>query len=127
VLIAEPDALAAAMLRATVEQLGHQVVHAHDLRRAPELAALCPFDVVLIDAQAPEADAAAGALASAAERTPIIAVIGEEAEEAGAWLEAGVDHVLRKPVTVASVARALAAALERRSNAGMLQETAAVG
>jgi CheY-like chemotaxis protein len=46
-----------------------------------------------------------------AARAPIIAIIGGDPEEAAACLEAGADHVLRKPVTVASVARALAGAL----------------
>jgi DNA-binding response OmpR family regulator len=115
VLIAEPDALGAAMLRATVEQLGHQVVHAHDARRAKDLAELCQFDVILLDANmAQQAGAELGALAEAAREAPIIAVIGEDAEQAEACLQAGVDHVLRKPATVASVARAVAAALERR-------------
>jgi CheY-like chemotaxis protein len=116
VLIAEPDALGAAMARATVEQLGHQVVHAHDLRRAAELAGLCQFDVIMLQAPAPQ-DPAVAALVRAAGEAPIIGVIGEEAEEAGACLEAGVAHILRKPVTVANAARALAAALERRAPA----------
>ena len=38
VLIAEEDALDAAMLRGILEQLGHQVVHARDGRRAVDLA-----------------------------------------------------------------------------------------
>ena len=117
VLIVEPDALGAAMLRATVEQLGHQVVHAQDPRRAPELAGLWQFDLIMLDAHAPQAAATVAALARVAADTPVIAVVGEESEEAGACLEAGVDHVLRKPATVASAARALAAALERRDAA----------
>jgi CheY-like chemotaxis protein len=40
-------------------------------------------------------------------------VIGGEIEEAQACLQAGADAVLRKPVTVTSVARAVAAALEQ--------------
>ena len=41
-----------------------------------------------------------------------MAVIGGEIEEAQACLKAGADAVLRKPVTVANVARAIAAALD---------------
>ncbi len=77
VLIAEPDALAAAMLRAIVEQLGHQVVHAHDGRRAIELVELCQFDLIMLDPRMPR-------LAQAAGGVPTIAVIGEDAEEAEA-------------------------------------------
>ena len=39
---------------------------------------------------------------------PIIGIIGGDPEEATACLEAGADQVLRKPFTVAGVARALA-------------------
>jgi CheY-like chemotaxis protein len=51
-------------------------------------------------------------------RVPIISVIGGEAEDARACLEAGADAVMRKPVSVAGVARAIAeAAAVRRSAA----------
>ncbi|PTT80184.1 hybrid sensor histidine kinase/response regulator, partial [Pseudomonas sp. HMWF010] len=51
---------------------------------------------------------------------PIIAVIDGDADEARACVEAGADIVLRKPVSVAAVARAVAdaAALDRRTAAG---------
>ena len=45
---------------------------------------------------------------------PIIAMIGGDAEEAQAFAEAGVEHVLRKPVGVANVARAIAAATREK-------------
>jgi CheY-like chemotaxis protein len=107
VLIVEPDSLGAAMLRAIVEQLGHQVVLATNARRAGELAELCPFDLVMADARL------TGQPEGPASEVPTIALIGEDAEEAEACLEAGVGDVLRKPATVASVARAIATALER--------------
>ena len=44
VLVAEDDALNAAMLRAILEQLGHQVVGANNGRRALELAQLADFE-----------------------------------------------------------------------------------
>ena len=52
------------------------------------------------------------ALSGAIGRAPIVAVIGGDADEARAFLDAGVDQVLRKPVNVASVARAIAAATQ---------------
>ncbi len=53
VLVAEDDKLNAAMLRAVLEQLGHQVVHAHDGRRALELAEFCHFDLIMLDGRMP--------------------------------------------------------------------------
>ena len=50
-------------------------------------------------------------------RVPIIAVIGGEAEDARACLEAGADAVMRKPVSVAGVARGIAEATAVRRSA----------
>ncbi len=118
VLVAEDDALNAAMLRAILEQLGHQVVHAHNGRRALELARLADFDLLMLDGRMPHMDgpqttAAVRALEGSVAGVPIIAVIGGDAEEARECLDAGADAVLRKPVTVAGVARAVADAAAR--------------
>jgi CheY-like chemotaxis protein len=119
ILIAEDDALNAAMLRAVIEQLGHQAVHAVDGRRALDLASVCEFDLLMIDGRMPNLDgpdtsAAVRGLPEALGRVPIIAVIGGDAEEARECTEAGADAVLRKPVTVAAVARAIADGLTLR-------------
>lgn len=87
VLIAEDDALNAAMLRAVIEQLGHQVVHAVDGRRAFELARICEFDLLMIDGRMPNMDgpatiAAVRGLEGSGAQVPIVAVIGGDAEEA---------------------------------------------
>jgi signal transduction histidine kinase/CheY-like chemotaxis protein len=121
VLIAEDDALNAAMLRAILEQLGHRVVHAQNGRRAVDLAKLADFDLMMLDGRMPELDGPAAALAiraldGAVSDTPIVAVIGGDADEAKECLDAGVDAVLRKPVTVAAVARAVADAAARGRN-----------
>ena len=118
VLVAEDDALNAAMLRAILEQLGHQVVGANNGRRALELAQLADFDLLMLDGRMPRMDgpataAAIRALPSAIALAPIIAVIGGDADEARECLDAGCDTVLRKPVTVAGVARAVADAAAR--------------
>jgi signal transduction histidine kinase/ActR/RegA family two-component response regulator len=118
VLVAEDDALNAAMLRAILEQLGHQVVHAHNGRRATELARLADFDLVMLDGRMPLMDGPQTAAAIRATdgpiaSVPIIAVIGGDADEARECLDAGADTVLRKPVTVAGVARAVADAAAR--------------
>jgi signal transduction histidine kinase/ActR/RegA family two-component response regulator len=115
ILTADDNALSVAMLRAVLEQLGHQVLHAHDGRRALELAQVCDVDLVFLSARMPGLDgpeivralrAHPGQIASA----PIITLIDGDPEEARACLEAGADHILRRPVTVSSVARAIAAA-----------------
>jgi signal transduction histidine kinase/CheY-like chemotaxis protein len=122
ILIAEDDALNAAMLRAILEQLGHQVVHAQNGRRALDLARICDFDLVMLDGRMPILDgpqtaAALRALDSGNRDVAIIAVIGGDADEARECLDAGADTVLRKPVSVAAVARAVAdaATLDRKS------------
>jgi len=116
VLIAEDDALNAAMLRAVIEQLGHQVVHAVDGRRAVDLARVCEFDLLMIDGRMPNLDGPAAITAirgldgeSAA--VPIVAVIGGDADEAQECVDCGADAVLRKPVSVNAVARAIAEAV----------------
>ncbi len=130
ILIAEDDALNAAMLRAVIEQLGHQVVHAVDGRRAMDLASVCEFDLLMIDGRMPNLDgpdtiAAIRSLPDALGRVPIIAVIGGDAEEARECTEAGADAVLRKPVTVAAVARAIADSLNlRRRDQGPVRTVA---
>lgn len=113
ILIAEDDGLNAAMLRAVLEQLGHQVVHAIDGRRAVDLARVCEFDLIMLDGRMPHMDgsqatAAIRALPDLAGQSPIIAVIGGDADEARECVQAGADAVLRKPVSVAAVARAVA-------------------
>lgn len=118
ILVAEDDQLNAAMLRAVLEQLGHQVVHARDGRRAVELAGVCAFDVIMLDGRMPhmtgaEAAEAIRGLEGDFGRAPIVAVIGGGPEEAEACAHAGADEVLRKPVSVAGVARAVATAMAR--------------
>jgi signal transduction histidine kinase/AmiR/NasT family two-component response regulator len=118
VLVAEDDALNAAMLRARLEQLGHQVVGANNGQRALELARIADFDLIMLDGRmprmgGPETAAAIRALDTAIARAPIIAVTGGDADEARECLDAGCDTVLRKPVSVAAVARAVADAAAR--------------
>jgi signal transduction histidine kinase/ActR/RegA family two-component response regulator len=116
VLIAEDDGLNAAMLRAILEQLGHQVVHAQNGQRALDLARTVDFDLIMLDGRMPMLDGpqTAVALRQLGKTVPIIAVIGGDADEARELLAAGADAVLRKPVTVAGVARAVADATSPR-------------
>uniref|UniRef100_UPI002811F6EB ATP-binding protein n=1 Tax=Phenylobacterium sp. TaxID=1871053 RepID=UPI002811F6EB len=113
-LIACDEALTSAMLRATLEQLGHQVVQAADGRRAVELARVCDLDLVFVDD--PATIAALRDLAGEAARTPLVALIADPAEGA-ARRGAGADALLRKPVAAPAAARAIAEALSARTPA----------
>lgn len=126
ILVAEDDALNAAMLRAILEQLGHHVVHAIDGKRAVDLRRVCDFDLLMIDGRMPNLDGpdairAIRDLPEPAGRGPIIAVIGGDADEAAECAAAGADVVLRKPVTVAAVARAVADACAVEQTGGARQ------
>ncbi len=115
-LTADDNALAVAMLRAVLEQLGHQVLHAHDGQRALELVQTCDIDLVMLSARLPSLDgpdlvSAIRALDLPVSRAPIITLIDGDAEEARACIQAGANTILRRPVTVGGVARALAKAL----------------
>jgi CheY-like chemotaxis protein len=119
VLMAEDDGLNAAMLRTILEQLGHQVVHAQNGRRAVDLAAAIGFDLVMLDGRMPQMDGREAILAirqmpAPIGQAPIIAVIGGEADEAAQCMAAGADAVMRKPVSVSAVARAVAEATATR-------------
>ncbi|HZZ89915.1 MAG TPA: ATP-binding protein [Caulobacteraceae bacterium] len=123
VLMAEADGLNAAMLRTILEQLGHQVVHAQNGRRAVDLARAVGFDLIMLDGRMPQM-AAADAITAIRElpapvgQVPIVAVIGGDgADEAAACQAAGADAVMRKPVSVAGVARAIAEATAQRKKA----------
>jgi two-component system, sensor histidine kinase len=116
VLVAEPDALQAAMLRSVLEQLGHQVVHAQSGQRARDLAGTCDFDLVIVNGRMAEADGpgaiqAIRQLEGPASRAAIIAVIDGDAGEARTCREAGANAVMRRPISVANVARTIATAV----------------
>lgn len=121
ILVAEDDSLSAATLRNHLEQLGHKVAQAADGQRAVELARVCDFDLVMVGASAlsdgPQVMARIRELEGAAGRTPLIALIGGEADEAAGSLAAGANAVLRKPISMPALARALADALTPRAPA----------
>jgi signal transduction histidine kinase/ActR/RegA family two-component response regulator len=118
VLLAEEDALSSALVRASLEQLGHRVVAASSGKRALDLARAADFDLAVLGAHLPEVAGPEVARALRAEkgplaRLPLIGLIGGDAEEAAACLDAGLDTLLRKPVSVAAVAKAVAEARSR--------------
>ena len=129
ILVAEDDALHAAMLRSVLEQLGHHVLQVQNGQRACELAQICELDLIMLDVRLPVLDGPQAILAlrqgdGPSASAPIIGIIGGDPEEATACMEAGANQVLRKPVTVAGVARALAGALRDERTAPALRKRA---
>lgn len=122
ILIAEDDPLNAAMLRAVLEQLGHKVLAVADGRRGLELLRMGELDLIMADGRMPVMDGpemirALRALSGPAAFTPVVAVTGGDADEIQTMMDAGADAVLRKPVTVSAVARAVADATAARPGA----------
>jgi CheY-like chemotaxis protein len=109
ILTVEPDPLAAATLRASLEQLGHQVVHTTQAARAVELARICDLDLAVCGD--PAAIPGLRDLPGAAGATPIVAVIGSDADEAVSALASGADALLRRPIATTTTARAIGDAL----------------
>ena len=95
--------LGAASLRATLEALGHQVIHAQGADRAVELLKTCRVDVIVVGTAE-----TAGQVGAACDETPMLALTDGEAEMATACLAAGCAGVVRPPVVSTAVARALA-------------------
>ena len=95
------------------------MAHARDGRRALDLAGACPFDVVILTAGLAEMDAEAATAAirrleGEAGRTPLIVLIDGDLGQSQACLKAGADIVLRRPVTVTALARAVSEAMRVR-------------
>lgn len=129
ILVAEDDALQAAMLRSVLEQLGHHVLQVQNGQRACELARICELDLIMLEVRLPVLDGPQTIRAlrqgdGPSATAPIIGIIGGDPEEASACLEAGANQVLRKPVTVTGVARALAGALRDERAAPAVRQRA---
>jgi two-component system, sensor histidine kinase len=112
VLMIEADGLQAAMTRAALEQLGHQVVHAQRAGRIAELLKVCDVDLVLVGGcgeEAPVGQVVAQVRDLVGESAGVVAVIEGDPIEAGECIGAGADEIVRRPVTVAAIARTLTA------------------
>lgn len=103
VLSVVENRLAAANLRATLEDLGHQVIQAQNAERASELLKIGRIDVIV--ASSPEIIAA---MRSVGAGEPILALTDGDPEAAAACLAAGCAGVLRPPLSATAMARALA-------------------
>jgi len=108
ILLADGDGLNAAMTRAALEQLGHQVVQTQKVERLPELLRICEVDVIIVGGFGADGSPSETVhQVKAMSKAQIVGVIDGEAAEAAECREAGADLVVRKPVTVAALARAL--------------------
>ena len=128
VLMIEADGLQAAMTRAALEQLGHQVVHAQRASRVAELLKVCDVDLVLIGGGGEESSS--GQIVAQVRElvgltVGVVAVIEGDPIEAGECIGAGADEILRRPVTVASIARTLTAVGRRPVETKSRKKTAA--
>jgi signal transduction histidine kinase/ActR/RegA family two-component response regulator len=122
VLLVEDEQLHAAALRIHLEQLGHKVLQAADAQRGVELARVCDLDVAMISAGLQghaglRAISDLRGLGGAPARTPVVAMVGSDGEDAEACLAAGARAILRKPADAPAVARALSEAMAAPSRA----------
>jgi EAL domain-containing protein (putative c-di-GMP-specific phosphodiesterase class I)/CheY-like chemotaxis protein len=121
-LVADDSAVNREVAAEALARLGVRAVQVEDGRAAVEAAMAEAFDIVLMDGSMPELDGyeATRALRQAeaeAGRAPVPVVcltahvVGSAAD---AWRQAGMDGVLHKPFTLASLARTLGQFLEPR-------------
>lgn len=103
-LLAEDNPLNRELIRAMLEQAGHEVVIVNDGAEAVRVAIRNTFDAVLMDVQMPEMDgyAAARAIRTATGNRPGLPIIGLTANalpgESERCLEAGMDVHVPKPI-----------------------------
>ncbi|MBN8552976.1 MAG: response regulator [Caulobacterales bacterium] len=119
ILVVENDALQSAMLRNTLEQMGHKVLAVADARRGLDLLGMGPLDLLLVEADLPtlsgaEMIARVRSLTGPAAGLPIVAMSDGSADHVQAMLQAGSDSALRKPVTLTTLGRAIAEAIANR-------------
>ncbi|WP_375413208.1 PAS-domain containing protein [uncultured Bradyrhizobium sp.] len=103
-LLAEDNDLNRQLIKAMLEQAGHEVTVVNDGAEAVRIAVENEFDAILMDVQMPEIDgyAATRAIRSATRHTPSLPIIALTAnalsDEAERCLEAGMDVHVPKPV-----------------------------
>ncbi len=119
ILVAEDNEVNQIVIRAMLEQQGHTCDMANDGMEVVAKVDSRSFDLVLMDIQMPVLDGMAAtrrirALNSGAARIPIIALTANAMlEDRGAYIEAGMDDHVSKPIEPKQLARAIARALSR--------------
>jgi PAS domain S-box-containing protein len=120
ILLVEDNATNRMIARAMLARLGAAVEEAQDGIEGLEAAKLSRFDLILMDIQMPrmsgiEATRAIRALPGEAGRTPIIALTANAmTHQAAEYLAAGVDGVVAKPISAASLLQAIAQLVDDR-------------
>jgi len=103
-LLAEDNELNRQIIKAMLEQAGHEVVVVNDGAEAVRVAIRSEFDAILMDVHMPEMDgyAATRAIRSATRHTPLLPIIALTAnalsDEAERCLQAGMNVHVPKPV-----------------------------
>ena len=123
VLVAEDNEVNQYVVRAMLANLGHTCEMANDGLEAVAMVTARHFDLVLMDIQMPHLDGMAAtcrirALGTAVAHIPIIALTANAMlEDREAYIEAGMNDHVAKPVEPKDLARAIAhvLALERQS------------
>jgi PAS domain S-box-containing protein len=114
ILLVEDNATNRMVARAMLSRLGASVEDAQDGMEGLEAASLSRFDLILMDIQMPrmsgvEATRAIRALPGEAGRTPIIALTANAmTHQRAEYLAAGIDGVVAKPISAASLLQAIA-------------------
>jgi signal transduction histidine kinase/CheY-like chemotaxis protein len=124
-LLAEDNELNRQIIKAMLEQAGHEVVVVNDGAEAVRIAIRSEFDAILMDVHMPEMDgyAATRAIRNATRHTPLLPIIALTAnalpDEADRCLEAGMNVHVPKPVNwpalFAAIDRLVLECLERKS------------
>ncbi len=100
-LLAEDNALNRELIKAMLEQAGHEVVTVNDGAEAVRIAIRNSFDAILMDVHTPEMDGytATRAIRNAMPKLPIIALTANAlSDESERCLEAGMNVHMPKPV-----------------------------
>nr|WP_245216521.1 PAS domain-containing hybrid sensor histidine kinase/response regulator [Sagittula salina] len=119
VLLVEDNAINREVARQMLERDGHRVTITEDGQQGLDAAAVRRFDVILMDISMPGLDGMTAARMIRAGkgpnvRTPIVATTAHALpEEVRAFRAVGMDRVLTKPITVASLRRTLTEMLGR--------------
>ncbi|WP_240770494.1 response regulator transcription factor [Nocardioides sp. GY 10127] len=114
--VCEDDAAIRRVLRAALEQAGHEVVMTHDGGEARRVLATAPIDVLVLDIGLPDADGrdVCQALRAAGQQAPVLFLTAYDApQDVAAGFHAGGDDYVVKPFELTEVLLRVAALARR--------------